>query len=245
MHSSPDQQNLIRPRAVVATIPTLKALEIGLSLPAGAVDFFEIRVDSLLRSELDPEERASAKAQIAELKAPLIITVRHPEEGGEGQLELEQRRALFREFFAMASLVDIEIRSALQLVDIIGETIRTGVGLIFSYHDFQATPSLGRLFELRQHALDLGASTLKVAAMAQSPHDLSVLLQFLTESVESGVGTQGQPLTYAVMGMGPYGRISRLALGRAGSVLNYGYLDGAQVPGQWPATLLKERLAEL
>ena len=47
------------------------------------------------------------------------------------------------------------------------------------------------------------------------------------------------------MGMGPLGKISRLTLGRSGSVLNYGYLDKLQVPGQWPAERLKERLAEL
>jgi 3-dehydroquinate dehydratase-1 len=53
----------------------------------------------------------------------------------------------------------------------------------------------------------------------------------------------GVPIS--VMGMGEYGKLSRLLLARAGSVLNYGYLDVVQVPGQWPAPLLKERLAEL
>ena len=52
----------------------------------------------------------------------------------------------------------------------------------------------------------------------------------------------GLPL--AVMGMGAFGKVSRLALGKSGSVLNYGYLDKPQVSGQWPAALLKERLRE-
>jgi len=30
-----------------------------------------------------------------------------------------------------------------------------------------------------------------------------------------------------------------------GSALNYGYLDEPNAPGQWEATLLKQRLAEL
>jgi 3-dehydroquinate dehydratase len=47
------------------------------------------------------------------------------------------------------------------------------------------------------------------------------------------------------MGMGVFGKLSRLVLGRAGSVLNYGYLDTVQVLGQWPAALLKQRLLEL
>jgi len=45
--------------------------------------------------------------------------------------------------------------------------------------------------------------------------------------------------------MGGLGPVSRLTLGRAGSVLNYGYLDQLQVPGQWPAELLRQRLREL
>ena len=47
------------------------------------------------------------------------------------------------------------------------------------------------------------------------------------------------------MGMGPMGRVSRLVLAAAGSCLNYGYLDRAQVPGQWPAAELKRRIAEV
>jgi len=45
--------------------------------------------------------------------------------------------------------------------------------------------------------------------------------------------------------MGTFGKLSRVTLAAAGSVLNYSYLEKAQVPGQWPAALLKERLAEL
>jgi 3-dehydroquinate dehydratase-1 len=47
------------------------------------------------------------------------------------------------------------------------------------------------------------------------------------------------------MGMGALGKVSRLLFARAGSVLNYGYLDQPNASGQWEATLLKERLKEL
>jgi len=47
-----------------------------------------------------------------------------------------------------------------------------------------------------------------------------------------------------VMGMGDFGKISRLTLGKSGSVLNYGYLDKPQIAGQWAVALLKERLRE-
>jgi 3-dehydroquinate dehydratase-1 len=47
------------------------------------------------------------------------------------------------------------------------------------------------------------------------------------------------------MGMGRFGKVSRLLLAQAGSVLNYGYLDRPNASGQWEATILKQRLKEL
>ena len=52
-----------------------------------------------------------------------------------------------------------------------------------------------------------------------------------------------QPLPLSVMGMGRFGKISRLLFAQAGSVLNYGYLDRPNASGQWEATSLKKRLA--
>ena len=49
----------------------------------------------------------------------------------------------------------------------------------------------------------------------------------------------------SVMGMGRFGKISRLLFAQAGSVLNYGFLHSPQVTGQWPARLLKKRIEEL
>ena len=47
------------------------------------------------------------------------------------------------------------------------------------------------------------------------------------------------------MGMGRFGKVSRLLFAQAGAVLNYGYLDKPNASGQWEATLLKKRIAEL
>ena len=120
--------------------------------------------------------------------------------------------------------------------------------MIFSHHDFRTTPSLSRLSQLARRARKAGCTVFKVATTAAHAEALTVLMRFLTETpgfarAETACPTQLPGL--AVMGMGPFGKISRLTLGRAGSVLNYGYLDTIQVPGQWPAALLKERLLEL
>ena len=47
------------------------------------------------------------------------------------------------------------------------------------------------------------------------------------------------------MGMGEFGRVSRLALAKAGSVLNYGYLDEPNAPGQWEARELRQLLTAI
>ena len=47
------------------------------------------------------------------------------------------------------------------------------------------------------------------------------------------------------MGMGVFGKVSRLALAKAGSALNYGYLDRPNAPGQWEARELKKLISQI
>lgn len=228
----PKQVPSFFPGAVVGTIHSALSLSAGLDLRKGSLDFLELRVDAFAAGDdLDALEKS-----VVGLKIPLIVTVRHPLEGGAGSLTLARRRALFGRFLPYASLVDVELRSARALADVIDRARAQGIAVVLSHHDFRATPSRARLQELRRKAVLAGASIFKVAATANTPRDLATLVDFLTQSKAPAL---------AVMGMGAYGKISRLTLGRAGSVLNYGYLDRAQVSGQWPAPLLKERLREL
>jgi 3-dehydroquinate dehydratase-1 len=149
----------------------------------------------------------------------------------------QQRRALYGSFMEAAGLVDIELRRAAEMKEVIREARTAGVGVILSYHDFQRTPPPGKLRELARGAREAGADIFKVAAMARGPRDLGWLLEFLAD--EKGA------LPLAVMGMGAFGKVSRLALAQAGSCLNYGYLGKANASGQWPVGLLKARIAEL
>ena len=219
--------------AVVGTIPNPNALAAALRLPKRAVDFLEVRVDAFPNgAALDALEKS-----LPRLKMPLIITVRHPLEGGQLPLTLAQRRALFARFLPYASLVDVELRSAAQLRSITTKARAKGVGVILSHHDFRKTPPLTRLRALCQAAASTGCTVFKLATVTHTARDLVTLLEFLTAHRPAAP-------ELAVMGMGELGKISRLALGKTGSVLNYGYLDKPQVAGQWPAALLKERLRE-
>jgi 3-dehydroquinate dehydratase-1 len=132
-------------------------------------------------------------------------------------------------------LVDVELRWAGRLRDVTDEARRGKVGVVLSHHDFKRTPPVGKLHELAGKAADAGADIFKVAAMTHCAEDFLRLVDFLVNE---------KRLPLAVMGMGEYGKISRLALAAAGSRLNYGYLGTPNASGQWPARVLKERIAE-
>ncbi len=222
------------PGSVVGTVYSQGSLDAALRLSPGEVDFLELRVD-----EFAPDP-ARLEEALPRLGPPLILTVRHPLEGGAGGLDAARRRALFGRFLTRAAMVDVELRSAEELGDVLEAARQMGAGVILSHHDFHKTPSLGEMRALLAKAA--GADVFKLAAMADSPAEAARLLDFLAE--EPGPGSPKTP-RLAVMGMGRFWKLSRLALGASGSVLNYGYLAEPQVSGQWPAMLLKQRLAEL
>lgn len=138
------------------------------------------------------------------------------------------------ELLPKASLLDLEVRSLSQMGVLLDAARGAGVGILASFHDFRATPSPARLRETVRRAVDAGADAVKVATVTESAADLARLLDLLERS----------PLPIAVMGMGRLGMASRIALAAAGSVLNYGWLDRPNVPGQWAASELRALLSK-
>ncbi len=200
--------------AVVGTIHTLR----GFKLAAKAdVDWCEVRIDVLPR----PPETELLEG----VKKPVILTVRRVDEGGGLALADEVRAELYREYLPLAAALDIEVRSLGALAGVVGAAKRAGKVVVASFHDFEGMPSLRKLRTVEKSARDAGADIVKVAAITTAPGDVAVLLDFLGEATGS----------VAAMGMGVLGRASRLVLAKAGSALNYGWLDKPQVPGQWQA----------
>jgi 3-dehydroquinate dehydratase-1 len=218
------------PSAVVGTIHTPSGLREALNLNRNDVDFLELRADAFANSP------TKVLAAIPKLKQSLILTVRHPLEGAARWLSLAERLELFRLFLPFATLIDVELRCARQYTSVIREAHSQGTGVILSHHDFVRTPTRKRLHDLAGLAKQLGGDIFKVAATTSSPADLVTLLGFLGDE---------KRIPLSVMGMGRLGKVSRLLFSQAGSRLNYGFLDKAQVKGQWPAPLLKKRVAEL
>lgn len=216
---------------IVGTIGSPEALACARRLAAGKVDFFELRVDCFAA---DPGLLLKAAAR---LNAPLIVTVRHPAEGGQGALSWASRRELYQAFLALKPhFIDLELRSLARMQDTVEAARQNGVRLIGSAHFFHSTPSQARLAALVARARRAQVDICKIATLTRSLEEVLVLARLLAAR---------RKIPLSVMGMGEFGKLSRLVLGRAGSALTYGYLDRAQVPGQWPALVLKERFAEL
>ena len=167
---------------------------------------------------------------------PILLTARHPAEGGQGSEDAAGRMALLDPMLDLAALVDIELRSAMEMKSIIDKAHARSIQVIGSFHDFQATPGDEILRGAISFAQPAGLDGVKLATFINTPADLNRLIQITSEA---------HRLRLSCMGMGPWGRISRLVLAKCGSLLNYGYIGKSNAPGQWPAARLKELLAEL
>ena len=170
-------------------------------------DLFELRLDRLG----DIIEQLENK--LPRLRAPLIITARHPQEGGAKNLKLGQRRDLLTRFLPHAQYVDVELRSAFALRPLLGLAQEKRVRRIISFHDFKSTPPLRVLVAKAHAARAHGANIFKAATRTDAPNQLARLLQL--------VATEDVDLPVSAMGIGNLGAISRVLLARAGSVLVY------------------------
>ena len=216
---------------IVGTIHSYGSLKRAIGLKPGDVDVLELRVDHFAD---DPAKLYSAALK---LEQPCIVTVRHPKEGGANGLSVSWRRELYIAFMDVAAFIDVELQSVDALADVLQEARRRGICVIVSDHHFKTTPSLAVLKDRVTAAGKAKADIIKLAATANRPADLARLFDWFVAL------SPKEPLS--TMGMGAFGKTSRLLFARAGSLLNYGYLHQAQVPGQWEATTLKRRVFEL
>src|SRR6266478_9075394 len=181
-------------------------------------DLFELRLDQLAR-DLDAVEN-----KVSKLRTPLIITARHPQEGGANKLSIQHRRDLLSRFLHRARYVDVELRSAPALRSILKLAGSRNVRRIISYHNLKSTPSPQTLQTKARAAKSWGADIFKVATRTDTPAQLARLLDFMAK--------KDVDLAVSAMGIGKLGGISRLELMRRGSVLSYIHLGRARIAGQ-------------
>src|SRR5437762_6695679 len=96
-------------------------------------NFFEMRLDRLAGIVDQLEDK------LPKLRAPLIITARHPEEGGANKLSLPQRRDLLARSLNHTKYLDVELRSASAMRVLFTLAKRKKVRRIISLHNLEAT----------------------------------------------------------------------------------------------------------
>lgn len=220
--------------SVVGSLATWPAfLQLDGSNLADQCDIVELRLDAW------PKESEESVRLAANLPVPVLITARNPAEGGMNDLSTVARQSLIINHLPYATLVDVELSSLGELTPVLEACQHANVPVVGSYHCFTGQPSFAELQKKVEIAKTAGFAAVKMAVTPHKATDLAALLKLIEFAKET------LHLPISVMGMGEYGKISRLLLAKAGSALNYGYLDKATVPGQWAAPTLKARLAEI
>ncbi len=174
----------------------------------------------------------SSRVNIARLLADrvtkdcqVIITCRRQEDGGKWNGTEEARILLLREAIAEgADYVDLEEDIASQIPRF-GKTKR-----IVSYHNFRKTPT--DLRELHDRMVNLDPDIIKLATMANDPHDNVRMLEMMQQSEIPTVG----------MCMGDIGMPSRILAAKFGAPYTYAtfHHERTLAPGQLSFDQMRE-----
>jgi 3-dehydroquinate dehydratase/shikimate dehydrogenase len=170
----------------------------------------ELRLDYI-------SSRVNIQRLLKDRPCATIITVRREQDGGKYIGTEEARQTMLREAIACGvEYVDLE-------EDIAGQIPRFGkTKRIVSYHSFRNTPD--NLRELHDRLQSLDADIVKIATMANHPHDNLRVLEMMQESGKPTIG----------MCMGDIGTPSRILAAKFGAPFTYAtfHHERALAPGQ-------------
>jgi 3-dehydroquinate dehydratase type I len=136
----------------------------------------------------------------------------------------ERRERLLAAVEAGAAYVDLEVDcDPEERLEISGCARACGCKIIVSFHDFETTPSRDELEATISRCFAAGADVAKIACLARSPADAARLL-----------GLLGHGWPVIAIGMGPLGKITRVAAPFLGSPFTFSSRnDGHETaPGQ-------------
>jgi 3-dehydroquinate dehydratase I len=215
---------------IVAVIATPRDIIEVAKLPAHSFDLCELRIDLL---QTVP---AGLESLTSELPYRKIATVRDSREGGAGALSEAVRFELFERFLPQCDMMDVELENLSACSSLVQRAESEGKQVIVSVHDFLKTPSLNELQSMLDRSGPGNRRLFKAATNVRNWADVEILIEFMRRNSQARV---------AAMGMGAFGKLSRLVLGRLGSALAYGSVSDAVAPGQWPVAELARILSEI
>ncbi len=190
-------------------------------------DLIELRMDYLRKPGLAILLKGRQK--------PFIVTNRRKEEGGKYWVNERRRVGILEEAIDLgAEFVDIEIgteRSLLQ--ELI--TNKKGTQAIFSFHDFQRTPSLKELKRICDRMTRWGPDIVKIVTFAKSWEDNLLILSLILHARK-----RGQEIV--AFCMGEKGKMSRIFAPLMGAAWTYAALNKnrTSAPGQLTIQELKK-----
>ncbi len=168
------------------------------------VEMAEIRLDGF---RMD----ASRLREVFSSPCRLIATCR------PGSLDEGARTALLiAAIDAGASLVDIELEASVSCREKIIEKARVcRRQVIVSYHNFERTPSVAELQNVRAACFAAGADIAKIACQVLSPSDCARILSLYADAEERFRGR------LVAVGMGEMGKLTRVAAPLLGAPFTY------------------------
>ncbi|MDP3042348.1 MAG: type I 3-dehydroquinate dehydratase [Candidatus Omnitrophota bacterium] len=194
------------------------------------VDILEIRVDEFKKT--DPLYVGNIVKTSRKIGAPLILTVRSKEEGGQKDISNELKLNIFKECMPLVDAIDIELRSPI-LSKVIKIARKNKKVAIVSWHNFKMTPNDKMLKDILNKAKKSGANLVKIAVKANKAEDLHRLMRFTIENKSKNIIT---------ISLGEIGSISRLTFPGFGSLITYAYINRPSGLGQRALSELREHL---
>ncbi len=198
------------------------------------VDFFEGIADTALVVETARALKTRAGG------IPILFTRRSIREGGQ-KIALDEARVvrLYETLCALGcvDLIDYEMgNDPGDFASLRAASRASGIALVASYHNFQATPDAATLVKKFTQAEQLGADVAKLAVMPQGPQDVLTLL------AATHTASQSLRLPLISMSMGAYGSLSRMMGWVYGSTVTFAVGQSSSAPGQVPIDELRSVL---
>ena len=168
---------------------------------------------------------------------PVIYTLRIRDEGGAKLIDQDVRRDVISSVLrsGLVDIVDLELRNGPGFIEPVSAVADdSGVRVILSAHDFQATPEVNALLATIAEMVRMEADIAKVACMPKAPEDLLRLLEATL------VARRMFPaLPMCTLAMGGLGVATRAAGCLFGSDMTFAVGQAASAPGQIPVAELR------
>lgn len=171
---------------------------------------------------------------------PLLFTIRTSKEGGNLSIDVNKYMEILADVIENTSVdfVDVEyMRGEAISRQLVNKAHNHNKYIIGSYHDFDKTPDKEEIYNrlLDMKKLDMDVS--KIALMPQNKKDVLDLFE-VTEKINEDI----PEILTVTMSMGQLGSISRIALGKFGSVMTFGAVGEVSAPGQYDVEKLYDIL---